>query len=333
MKRYLIPFVFLLILVFVLSGSFLWWQNASSPLNSKDTTKQSFLVTRGMSAEEVGEKLYELELIKSSFAFKLYVQLTGKASDIQAGEFVVSPSFSIAEVVDSLSGPPAELWVTIPEGLRREEIAERFIEGLEKSNDADRFRSEFLAFSSDLEGYLFPDTYLFPREASASAVVARMNSLFKNQTSNLAKNDRVESLSSNQLVTLASIIERETKSDSERPIVAGVFVNRLEEGMALQADATVQYALANTRCRGKIGCDWWVAPLSRDLEVDSPFNTYKYPGIPPAPIANPGLSSLRAAFNPARTDYFYYIHDRQGEIHFARTLAEHNQNIAKHLDQ
>jgi UPF0755 protein len=127
-----------------------------------------------------------------------------------------------------------------------------------------------------------------------------------------------------EAVTLASIIERETKTDAERPIVAGILINRLNAGMPLQVDAAVQYAIGTSK-------DWWPILGLTDLKINSPFNTYKFAGLPPAPIANPGLSSLKAAFAPTATSYWYYIHDSTGQIHYAKTLAEHNANIAKFL--
>ena len=133
-------------------------------------------------------------------------------------------------------------------------------------------------------------------------------------------------------VILASLIERETKTAEERPIVAGILINRLNVGMALQVDAAVQYAIGSTKCTVQsTKCDWWPILTKNDLASASKFNTYKYPGLPPTPIANPGTSSLTAAFNPTGNDYWYYIHDNDGQIHYAKTLSEHNANIAKYL--
>jgi UPF0755 protein len=131
-------------------------------------------------------------------------------------------------------------------------------------------------------------------------------------------------LTFSQAVILASLLERETKTDTERPIVAGILINRLNLGMPLQVDASVQYAVGTP-------ADWWPIITLNDLKVNSLYNTYKYAGLPPAPIANPGLSSFKAALNPAQTDYLYYISDTSGQIHYAKTLAEQNANIAKYL--
>ncbi len=183
------------------------------------------------------------------------------------------------------------------------------------------FISEFLRASESKEGYLFPDTYLFPKEASASSIVAKMVGTYNNKTKNL-KNQ--SGLTNKDAVILASLIERETKTNEERPMVAGIMLNRLNAGMPLQIDASVQYAVGTAK-------DWWPILTLDDISTVSPYNTYKNKGLPPAPIANPGLSSLEAAFAPEDSDYWYYIHDPDGVIHYARTLAEHNSNIAKYL--
>jgi UPF0755 protein len=289
-------------------------------------------VVRGRSASQIGEALSEEGLIKNPLAFKIYVQVFGKAAKIQAGQFRISSSYSLVKVVDTLTKPPAELWVTIPEGLRREEVVERFIKGLEvKEADAPAFRQEFLALSQGQEGYLFPDTYLFPRDATVISILKRMRSTFDLKAKELEEELTSSSLSLDEIVTLASIIERETKTDEERPVVAGILLNRLEIDMGLQADATVQYAVASVNCRTKVECNWWPVLTRDDLDINSPFNTYRFEGLPPSAIANPGFSSLRAAVNPEESDYLYYLHDDKGGIHYAETLAEHNENVRRFI--
>jgi UPF0755 protein len=157
-----------------------------------------------------------------------------------------------------------------------------------------------------------------------------MTETFTSKTKNLENNS---GMSINQAVVLASLLERETKTDAERPIVAGILMNRLDSDWPLQIDAAVQYAVASENCKFKTeNCTWWPILTLEDLSVKSAYNTYKNQGLPPNPIANPGLSSLKAAFNPKENDYWYYIHDNQGQIHYARTLVEHNSNIAKYLN-
>ncbi len=322
-KLLLLPLASVLILVVLVVWAYINVQPASSNKDYKN-----FLITKGSSASTIGNNLQKAGLVKSALAFKIYTQFTGIAGNMAAGEFRLSPSFNLFQAVDALTKGPTLLWVTIPEGLRREEIAVKFAKGLDK--DAS-FVTDFLAASKNDEGTLFPDTYLFPKEASAAAIVNKMTRTFGAKTNALGAQT---GLTFDQRLVLASILERETKTDAERPVVAGILVNRLDIGMALQVDATVQYAVANSKFKLQISNPsnkWWEPLTKDDLSINSPYNTYKFPGLPPGPISNPGLSSLKAAFNPETTDYLYYIHDSDGQIHYAKTLEEHNANIRKYL--
>ena len=303
-KLLLVP---LLAIIFFVAVSVWFYQNATSV--SSEKVFEDFLIVKGSGASLVGNNLYKEGLIKSPLAFRLYVQVTGKASKIQAGEYRLTPSFSLFQLVEELGKGPAEIWVTVPEGLRREEIASKFASSLGKNQE---FIDEFLIASEDNEGYLFPDTYLFPKTATATAIVNKMVATFESKTADLGltKSD----------VVLASLIERETKTNAERPVVAGILNNRLDIGMALQVDATLQYAKGS-----------WEPIFVSDKSINSPFNTYKFAGLPPSPICNPGLSSLSAAAAPEDSDYFYYLHASNGQIYYARTLSEHNENVSKYL--
>jgi UPF0755 protein len=197
------------------------------------------------------------------------------------------------------------------------------------------FDHDFLADRPEgvtsLEGFLFPDTYEFPSDATARDVIARMLDTFGQRfTPELREQARAQGLTVYQAVTLASIVEREAVLPEERPIIASVFLNRLRAGMHLNADPTVQYALGY---QGE-GHGWWKRPLLlEDLEVDSPYNTYRHVGLPPGPICNPGLAALEAVVNPADTRYLYFVANDvagDGSHVFAETLEEHNANIAKY---
>ncbi|OGM15893.1 hypothetical protein A2985_00840 [Candidatus Woesebacteria bacterium RIFCSPLOWO2_01_FULL_43_11] len=331
MKKLLIPLVLLILILGLCILGFLWW-NKNSQKVSDDTRQVDFLVVKGRSASQIGESLYQENLIKDPLAFKIYVQVSGKTAKFQSGQFRISPSYSLLEVVDTLMRPPAELWVTIPEGLRREEVIERFIKALEiKEAEAEAFREEFLSESESLEGFLFPDTYLFPRTVSAKTVVSRMRSTFDLKMKVLEKDLEASEFTLDEIVILASIVERETRTDEERPVVAGILMNRLDIDMGLQADATVQYAVASGSCRAGEECNWWPILTKDDLSINSPYNTYRFRGLPPDPIANPGLSSIKAALIPEETDYLYYLHDSDGSIHYAETLAEHNENVRRYI--
>jgi UPF0755 protein len=330
MKRILIVF-FSFFLLLAIGGVYFY-------LNLKPISSEKAVVTvvipKGLSALQVGTKLQKANLIKSPLVFKIYVQLVGKQTKLFAGEFNLSPNLSIPKIVERLTHGPEEVWVTVPEGLRREEIMEKFVAGLEiKEMEKELFRKEFLTASSGKEGYLFPDTYLFPKNASASAVVKMMLNTFDKRVDDKVKNDIASSdYDLSQVVTMASLVERESRGNAERPVVAGILYSRIKLGMPLQVDASVQYVLANLRCKATtIGCQWWPTILLGDRQFSSPFNTYKVKGLPPAPICNPGLSSIKAAVYPEDSNYLYYLHDTKGVIHYAKTLEEHNLNVGKYI--
>lgn len=333
MKRVLFLVIALLLLITIVFVGINWWNVNSRPVSSSEKPTR-FVVPKGRSAGEIGEMLYGESLIRSPLAFKFYVQVTDRAKKIQSGEYTLSSHLSLTEMVDRLTGGPEELWVTVPEGLRREEIVERIVVSLKMDGEqVSVFRQEFLEETEALEGYLFPDTYLFAHDVPASLVVRKLSDTF-NEKIELLRNDIDSSdYTQNQLIGLASIIERETKVDEERPIVAGILLNRFEADWPLQADATVQYAIASENCKLEAeNCDdWWPILTKEDLKINSQYNSYKFTGLPPAPIANAGFSSIEAAVNPQESQYWYYIHDPEGNIHYARTISEHNANVRKYL--
>jgi UPF0755 protein len=313
MRKYFI-LVVSLALILLGAGGFIWWSKNIAPV-SDSKTPISVVIPKGTSASAIGSILARSGLVKSSLAFKIYIQLNQKAGKLLPGEFTLSPDMNLVQIVTQLLKGPKEIWVTIPEGLRHEEIALRFVEGLGKTgSDQSQFVADFLSLSKGSEGQLFPSTYLFPKEVTAHKVYNKMISTFKEEVGEVS----VETL------ILASLLERETKGNAEKPVVAGIIQNRLKEGWPLQIDASVQYAV------GKSGKYW--EPLTKaDLEIASPYNTYKYQGLPPGPICNPGLASIKAAASPQATDYWFYIHDPSGVIHYAKTQAEHAANVRKYL--
>lgn len=318
-KKILLPLVFMFLLLIV----FGLWFVESSKAPGKVSLEKRFVIQKGYGASFVGGELQKAGLIKSALAFKIYVSLTGKASKIQAGEYSLKGNLTLTQLTRELLRGPSEVWVTIPEGLRHEEIALKMADGLGITGvSRDKFIDEFLIKSKNKEGYLFPDTYLFPKTASASAVVSRMVQVF-DQT--------VDFNVDSKTIILASIIERETLTGDERPIVAGILLKRLNAGWPLQADATVQYAVAKCLIPTAT-CNWWPRPLTaQDLAINSAYNTYKYPGLPPTPISNPGLSAIKAVINSQDSPYWYYIHDANGVIHYASTVEEHNSNVQRYL--
>src|SRR4030043_1547542 len=257
-KRPFLIIIFGILLILVILSCFWWYQN------TKPTTKENdfarVLITKGLDAQGVGELLYKNKLIRSPLAFKIYVQLFGKSKNIQAGEFKIAANLSLTQIIDELSKKPLEIWVTVPEGLRREEIPKLFIKNFELNNEqALIFFEKFMDETKTKEGYLFPDTYLFSRTAPVELIVAQMLDNF-NQKFDAEIKGKISlgKYTLNDIVVLASILERETKTDGERPIVAGIFYKRLNLDMSLQADATVQYSVANENCKLKNeNCIWW----------------------------------------------------------------------------
>ena len=318
MKRILTVIVLLVILSL---GIVLWWHNGLLPANSSaNQPSQIFVVKDGEGVREIANNLKAKGLINDPIVFFLYTRIMGIDKQIQAGDFRLNPSMNMSQVAGGLTHGTLDIWVTIPEGLRADEIADLFKAKLPGYNESWR------AVLDANEGYLFPDTYLIPRDANVDMVVALMRDNFTKKYDSV-KDSKTTALSDAQTIILASIIEREAMFQEDRPLVASVFVNRLNIGMALGSDPTVMYALGyqtDTKT-------WWKKDLTADdLLVNSPYNTRKNPGLPPGPIANPGLSSIQAALNPAKTDYLYFFADKEGHLHFATTLAGHNANIAKY---
>ncbi len=315
MKKILV----LVLLILILAGGigFWWITNTSSP--SSVSQKQRFIITKGASVSEIAAKLESQKLIKSKLVFKIYTQIANIGRKLQAGEYSLAENLDLQSLINVILKGPTQVWVTIPEGLRREEIAEKF------SDFASFDKAEFMNLTQDQEGFLFPDTYLFPKDVKASLVVSTLTNTFdkkyKEKVEPLAKNS---DLTQAEIVNLAAILERETLTETEKPIVAGILIKRLNANWPLQADATVQYAL------GKPG-KWWEPVTRDDYQLNSKFNTYRQTGLPPSPIANPGVSSMVAVAAAEDSPYWFYIHDTKGAIHYAKTLEEHNENIAKYL--
>ncbi len=318
MKRFLTLAVFLILTI---TTTVIWWKNGTMPANSKDTMAQIFVIEKGTGLKEIANKLEVQGLIKNRIVFFLYTRLGKFEGKIQAGNFRLNPSMSAYDIAQNLTHGTLDIWITIPEGNRATEISDI----LEKNIPT--FNASWKDSLVVNEGYLFPDTYLIPRDAEISQVVTLMKNNFDNKYASL-ENQKTPRFSQNEIVTIASLVEREAKFDSDRPLVASVIVNRLNEGMALQIDATVQYILGYQPGEKS----WWKRNLTfADLKLSSPYNTYLNPGLPPTPIANPGIAAIEATINPAKTNYLYYVSDSKGHLHFASTLEGHNQNVSKYI--
>lgn len=314
-KRYVI----LVILAAFLSLTFLWWRNGLQPANTSNKQSKIFIVGKGQGVREIAKNLKNEGLIRDQIVFFLYARFNGIDKKIQAGDFRLNPSMKAAAVAENLTHGTLDIWVTIPEGLRADEIADILKTKMPSYDESWR-----IALRQN-EGYLFPDTYLIPRGADADTVIKKLKETFEEKFKTLSFSKT--NFSKNQIVIIASLIEREAKHDEDRALVASVILNRLGLGMKLDLDATIQYALGYQTDEKR----WWKKSLTlEDLKLNSPYNTYKVAGLPPTPISNPGLSSLEAVINPARTNYLYYISDSKGVNHYAETIEQHNANIKKY---
>jgi len=305
----------------IFTGIFFWWKDALTPVDDKDTTPISFTIPSGQRTKEIAVRLAEEDVIRNQIAFYLYVRFGGAGSDLQAGEFRLNRAMDTKTIAKELTRGTLDVWVTIPEGWRVEEIATKL------TKELDIPEQEFLKYAN--EGYMFPDTYMIPNEATAGAVAALLQDTFNTKLTQEMVNDAKRSgLSKESLVTIASLVEREGKNSEDRPMIAGILLNRLHQDWPLQVDATLQYALGYQSSEKT----WWKKELTDyDKTIDSPYNTYKYTGLPPGPIANPGVEALRAVVYPTTTEYMFYLHDSSGKAYYAKTVEEHERNIANYL--
>lgn len=300
---------------------------------------KDFAIGSGESAHQVSQRLKQERIIKSSFWFEVYLWLTDRRSQIKAGKYYLGPSQNIPEIVSLLTTmPPAkpEITITIPEGWRTLEIIDKLVEAnITERTDLEaeiknptKYQSGFnflkdVPPGNDLSGFLFPDTYRFYQDSQPEIIVRKMlNNFDKKLTEQMRQDIASQGKTIFEIMTLASIIEKEVVSDEDRAIVSGIFWQRLADNYPLESCATIAFATRIDK--------WRYSDLN--LEVASPYNTYKNIGLPPGPICNPGLSAIKAAIYPQASDYYYFLSTPEGETIFSRTLEEHNANKAKHLE-
>ncbi|MCP4426779.1 MAG: endolytic transglycosylase MltG [Chloroflexi bacterium] len=307
-----------------------------------------FAVAPGETADTIAANLVAAGLLDDAELFLNYVRFYGLDSGLEAGDFTLTPAMTIPDLAVALTeGQIREIELTFLEGWRLEEMAASLAKTNPAAIDADQFLMitrrqnsfdlstyDFLASlppEATLEGYLFPDTYRVPPDADATYLVdAMLQNFGRRVTPEMRQAFGGNGLSLREAVTLASVVEREAAVDEERPFIANVFYNRLNQGMRLEADPTTQYALGYQQTSGS----WWKNPLYLDdLAFDSPYNTYTANGLPPGPIANPGLASLQAVAAPAQTEYLFFVVDctavTPGSHVFSVTYEEHLANVER----
>lgn len=311
-----------IIFILLIGGFFLYFKEGTLPVNSKNKTSVIFIIKKGERVRQIAKNLEHADLIRNKIVFYLVVKQLRIDSALQAGDFRLSPSMDVYTIANTLTKGTLDVWITLVEGLRKEEIAHLF------STNLDFPESEFL--KSAQEGYLFPDTYLIPKEATVDMAIQILTDNFNKKYTEDLKNKAWENgLTDYQVLIFASLVEREARYDNDRKLVASIIYKRYKNDWPLQIDATVQYALGYQL----IERTWWKKNLTvDDLAIESPYNTYKNKGLPPTPIGNPGLSSIKAVVNAdVSTPFWYYISDKNGTMRYAKTLEEHNANIAQYL--
>lgn len=344
-------FIILFILVLLIGGGMFfginWYQDAIFNSNTRKDQVE-FTVKDGDSLLTIASELQKKGLIKDINALRIYLTLNNINPKIKIGEYLINSEVNVPQLIEIFENGVLKpsTWVTVREGVWNDEIAREISEGLNKFSESEFTTSEFLTivekpdnvvFSNEVEtilqtykpngkplnGLLFPDTYRFNTDATAKEVIETMLINFKNR---LTENSiSIENISLNQsnlenfyeALVLASILEREAGMNDDITLISGVFHNRLKIDYPLQSDATVNFATG----KNERGASF------EDLKIDSPYNTYKYPGLPPTPINNPGIRAIKGALNPAKTDYFFFWHSTKNVVYFAVTFDEHQSNI------
>ena len=325
--------------MFVLAYIILQTSRAADPSNNEVIILE---IDKGQGAREIAKSLSDEGVINGTFYFNFYVWQGGHARNLQAGEYELAPSMTISQIVDIIARGEVKMRgikITIPEGFNTKQIENVLIAnglGLQRSELEEAvgissplayeiFRLNFfkdLPSRATLDGFLFPDTYIFDEDAGLNDIVGKMLLNFEEKVDEpLRVKIKASGKNLYEVVIMASLLEKEVQTFEDMRTAAGVLWKRMEIGMALQVDATLVYITGKKT--GEITND--------DKLIDSPFNTYRYRGLPPRPIANPGLNAIRAAAEPIESEYLYYLSAPDGETIFSKTLDEHNENRIKYL--
>jgi len=311
----------------------------NTPLDKESTEKISIIIKKGMSAGEIADTLEEKGIIRSDFSFYWYARLNDLDKNIVSGRFILSPAMTVPEILTKISdAKESEAVITIQEGLKIRDIDARltememvkegeFISAVKNFDDYERYPfldkkllKETLKLDLPLEGYLYPDTYfLDPTEFKANDLIYKALNNFKNKINEHPEILTQSRIKMHDLVTMASIVEREVRSSSDRKTVAGILWKRLESDWKLDADATLLYTKADNKI------------TSADLASDNPYNTRRVGGLPPGPICNPSIDSILSALNPTESNYWFYLTAKDGTTKYATSNDEHNANKAKYL--
>ena len=306
------------------------------PLNPFSHSRITYFIKKGMSDDQIAKELGNMRIVRSSSFFQLYAFLSFQHASLQAGKYIFSPSMSVYQIVKKLAqGDVIKEKITIPGGWNTRDIGKYLeSEGICSKDDFLKLANQdwsrdfqFLKEKSkdiSIEGYLFPDTYEISEDETCQDIIKIMLANFDKKITPEIKNEiTARNKSLFEIITVASLVEEEVNIAKDKAIVAGIIYKRLQIGMPLQIDSTVNYATdKNNR-----------SVALADLQADSPYNTYKYKGLPEGPISNPGMGSIMAAINPAKTSYLYYLSNYDGQTIFSNSLAEHNAAKAQYLSR
>lgn len=326
------------ILIFAGAGIFIVYNSLfGSPQNRAEVER--FIVPLNQTKQDTIQKLHDQGFIKNEWGFKYAF----KENEIQPGGYKISKSMTAWQIAGALKEPYMK-WVVIPEGLRKEQIAD--IISKELGWDEAMKKKWIVTYTAmnyeEIEGVSFPDTYLIPKDELPLDVANRLHAKFNEKFAPYYKEAIKQNIKWDTLLKIASIVQREATGKDDTPLIAGILWNRLLKDMRLEIDATVQYVRDDIIHYGKAPYNiqltdytsegsWWAPIKSEDTNIASPYNTYRNKGLPPHPICNPGIEAIDAVLNPAETECLYYLHDSSGQIHCAKTYEEHQKNIEQFL--
>jgi len=285
-----------------------------------------FVVPQQTEAFDVPQELGKQKLVRNVAAFSWFMTMFGGGKSVVPGGYRLNRSMTVWAIVTKITSPPQLVWVTVREGLRKEQIGELLGTTLgwtgEQEKEWDAYEKDSVEYR---EGVYFPDTYLLPSDEPVSAVAKRFIDRFNEKFGLYVDKFTAQNVKWTTAIKIASLIQREAGGASDMPLISGIIWNRLDTDMKLEIDATLQYIKGNS----EIG--WWPRVVPADKFLESPYNTYQNIGLPKGPISNPGLAAIDAVLNPEETDCLFYLHSSDRQIHCAVTYAEHKENIKKYL--
>lgn len=322
MKTIILSISGIALLILIAAAIFIFFSLFGAPQSNAEPER--FIISLNESKQDAIKKLHEQGFIKSEWSFNYAL----KQDNLQPGGYKISKSMNAWEMADTFNQGPYMKWVVIPEGLRKEQIADLIADALGWTNQQkSEWITEYTAMKYDqIEGVYFPDTYLLPKEETGLQIADRLRAKFNEKFQPYADKFVKENVKWTTALKVASLVQREAANKADMPLIAGIIWNRLlnDPPMKLEIDATVQYAL------GEPG-NWWPKIKPTDYETNSLYNTYLQTGLPPHPICNPGLDAIDAVLNPTETDCLYYLHDSNGQTHCAKTYEEHKANVEQYL--